>query len=93
MLVAVCFARTFTFFFFRMFSDIQNKVFAVVVQLLIDHSAEDVRALLGCYAATIGNLLPTFRDNLSVPPSEVKNHACLFVYIIVWNVTDIHMIH
>ena len=30
-------------------------------------------ALLGYYAASSGNLLPTFRDNLSVPSSEVKN--------------------
>jgi len=30
-------------------------------------------ALLGCYSASSGNLLPTFRDKLSVPSSEVKN--------------------
>jgi hypothetical protein len=30
-------------------------------------------ALLGCYAASSGNSLPTFRDNLSVPSSRVKN--------------------
>jgi len=30
-------------------------------------------ALLGCYAASSGNLLPTFWDNLSVPYSRVKN--------------------
>jgi len=29
--------------------------------------------LLGCYAASSGNSLPTFRDNLSVPSSGVKN--------------------
>ena len=29
--------------------------------------------LLGCYAAGSGNFLPTFRDNLPVPFSEVKN--------------------
>jgi hypothetical protein len=29
-------------------------------------------ALLGCYAASSGNVLPTFRDNLSVPPSAVE---------------------
>ena len=28
--------------------------------------------LLGCYAASNGNFLPTFRDNLSVPSSRVK---------------------
>jgi len=30
-------------------------------------------ALLGYYAATSGNFLPTFRDNLSLPSSGVKN--------------------
>jgi len=30
-------------------------------------------ALLGYYAASSGNFLPTFQDNLSVPYSRVKN--------------------
>jgi hypothetical protein len=30
-------------------------------------------ALLGYYTASNGNYLPTFRDNLSVPSSKVKN--------------------
>jgi hypothetical protein len=30
-------------------------------------------ALLGYYAASSGNYLPTFRDNLSVPSSGFKN--------------------
>ena len=30
-------------------------------------------ALLGYYAASNGNFLPTFRDNLSVPSTRVKN--------------------
>jgi len=29
--------------------------------------------LLGCYTLCIGNSLPTFWDNLSVPTSRVKN--------------------
>ena len=29
--------------------------------------------LLGCYAASSGNFLPTFRDNLSVLSSRVKS--------------------
>ena len=95
MFVAVCWMNIHFFWHLRMFSDIQNKAFSILVQLLIDHSAGDVCALLGYYAASIGNFLPTFRDNLSVPSSGVKNHARLFVYIIVWNVMDIrlHMIH
>jgi len=32
-------------------------------------------ALLGCYAASSGNSLPTFRDNLLVPSSSVKNNS------------------
>ena len=30
-------------------------------------------AVLGYYAASSGNSLPAFRDNLSVPPAKVKN--------------------
>jgi hypothetical protein len=30
-------------------------------------------ALLGCYAASSGNSLLTFRDNLSVPSSGIEN--------------------
>jgi hypothetical protein len=30
-------------------------------------------AVLGYYAASSGNFLPTFRDNISVPSSGVKN--------------------
>jgi len=29
-------------------------------------------ALLGCYAASSGNCLPTFQDNIAVPSSRVK---------------------
>ena len=35
-------------------------------------------ALLGYYAASGGNLLPTFRDNISVPSSGVKNPKSFF---------------
>jgi hypothetical protein len=37
------------------------------------HEVDESRVLLGYYAASSGNLLLTFRDNLSVPSSEVKN--------------------
>ena len=36
------------------------------------HVAEK-SALLGCYTASSGNLLPTFRDNPMVPSSGFKN--------------------
>jgi hypothetical protein len=32
----------------------------------------EIRTLLGYYAASNGNPLPTFRDNVSVPSSRVK---------------------
>jgi hypothetical protein len=34
---------------------------------------DEIRALLGYYAASCGNCLPTFRDNVSVPSSWVKS--------------------
>jgi hypothetical protein len=34
---------------------------------------DKICALLGYYAASCGNCLPTFRDNVSVPSSRVKN--------------------
>jgi hypothetical protein len=39
-----------------------------------DRYNEGSCALLGYYAASVGNSLPTFRDNLSVPSSTVKIH-------------------
>jgi hypothetical protein len=41
-------------------------------QLKIKTSSENW-AVLGCYALNSGNFLPTFRYNLSVPTSGVKN--------------------
>jgi hypothetical protein len=35
--------------------------------------ADEVRALLGYYAAYSGSSVPTFRDNLSVPSSRLMN--------------------
>jgi hypothetical protein len=34
---------------------------------------DEIYALLGYYAASCGNSLPTFRDNVSVPSSWVKS--------------------
>jgi hypothetical protein len=34
--------------------------------------ADKICALLGCYAASSDNPLPTFRDNVSFPSSRVK---------------------
>jgi hypothetical protein len=35
--------------------------------------ADEICALLGYYAASCGNCLTTFRDNVSVPSSPVKS--------------------
>jgi hypothetical protein len=32
----------------------------------------DISALLGCYGAHVDSYLPTFSDDLSVPPKRVK---------------------
>jgi len=42
--------------------------------------AEENCSLLGYYAANSGNFLLTFRDNLSVPSSEVKILFILLIY-------------
>jgi len=39
---------------------------------IISNSPLESCALMGYYAASSGNLLPTFRDNLSVPSSGFK---------------------
>ena len=33
---------------------------------------DEIRALLGCYAASSGNFVPKFTDNLSVPSSGIQ---------------------
>jgi hypothetical protein len=40
---------------------------------LPDREVGENCALLGCYSASGGDLLPTFRDNLSVPSLGVEN--------------------
>jgi hypothetical protein len=35
---------------------------------------DDICALLGYYAASSGNPLPTFRDKVSIPPSRLKKY-------------------
>jgi hypothetical protein len=36
---------------------------------------DEICALLGCYAASSGNLLPTFRDNVSLRSSRVRKSS------------------
>jgi hypothetical protein len=45
----------------------------VVVAVAAAAAVVDICALLRCYAASSGNPLPTFRHNISVPSSSVKN--------------------
>jgi hypothetical protein len=40
--------------------------------------ADETCALLGYFAAYSGNSLPTFRDNLSVPSSNVNKSKSLY---------------
>jgi len=39
----------------------------------LHHEVDESRVLLGYYAASSSHLLPTFRDNLSVPSSDAMN--------------------
>jgi hypothetical protein len=41
--------------------------------------ADEICALLGCYAASSGNPIPTFRDKVSVPSSGVNKSKLLFL--------------
>jgi len=43
--------------------------------------ADENCALVGYYAASDGNSLPTLRDNLSVPSSRVKNPKVIVVVV------------
>jgi hypothetical protein len=47
---------------------IQVKASAVLISSFRRH-VDEICALLGCYAASCGNCLPTFRYNVSVPSS------------------------
>ena len=49
------------------------KVHLVAYQVSINHQDPEYCALLGYYAESSSNSLPTFRDNLSVPSSRVEN--------------------
>jgi hypothetical protein len=49
------------------------KVHLVAYQVSINHQDPDYCPLLGYYAASSGNSLSMFRDNLSVPFSRVEN--------------------
>jgi hypothetical protein len=59
---------------------VQDSVLQIILHWTLSYVIPGFRleviqncALLGCYAASSGNLLPTFRDNLSAPSSRVKN--------------------
>ena len=46
---------------------------SVVIMWLLNYFLQENCDLLGYYATSNGNLLPTFRDNLSVPSSGFEN--------------------
>jgi hypothetical protein len=51
-----------------------NSLSKLIILILCFHRDVDkICALLGYYAASCGNCLPTFRDNVSVPSSRVKS--------------------
>jgi len=52
----------------------QQDVLNTIIKLRVSKRLGiEIRALPGCYAASSGNLLPTFRDNLSVPSARITN--------------------
>jgi len=53
-------------------NDITNLLRLIVKFTSLD--GHEIWAILGYYAARGGNSSPTFRDNLSVPSSRVKNN-------------------
>jgi hypothetical protein len=70
-----CFSWSFTVV--RLYSNSKScpLIYKIQYQLLISGFRREVAedcALLGCYVASSGNFLPTFRDNLSVPSSGFK---------------------
>jgi hypothetical protein len=59
---------------FCMFSSLFYDQFAVICVISGFRREVDENCVLpGCYAASGGDLLPTFRDNISVTSSGVKN--------------------
>ena len=49
------------------------------------HEVDEICAVLGYYVAYSGNSLPTFRDNVSVPSSRVKESKNGFLTIEYWD--------
>jgi hypothetical protein len=52
--------------------EISFLIYAFLCDLRLSREADENCSLLGYYAASSGNSLPTFRNNLSVPSSSVK---------------------
>jgi hypothetical protein len=49
------------------------SLYSVKWLVFITEEEREICGLLGYYAASYGNCLPTFRDNVSVPSSRVKS--------------------
>jgi hypothetical protein len=50
-----------------------HKLVSLALVLDFRRDVDDICALLGYYAASCGNCLPTFRDNVSVTSLRVKS--------------------
>jgi len=62
----------FIIFHLSLYSNMPNIIY-LISNLKTKPKLDEDYALLGYYAARSGNPLPTFRDNLSIPYSRVKN--------------------
>jgi hypothetical protein len=66
---------------FRVLKDAAIRKRMGLTEMLIKHRIfYGICALLGCYAASSGNPLPTFRDNIPVPSSRVKKSRVVIRY-------------
>jgi hypothetical protein len=52
---------------------VSATIYRVSEKCTAKHTESEICALLGHYAASCGNCLPTFRDKVSVPSSQIKS--------------------
>ena len=67
-------------------SHLRHYSYLVAGIMLCDIEKNENCALVGNYAAKSGNFLPTFRGNLSIPSSRVKNpNITMYVASFLWS--------
>jgi hypothetical protein len=59
--------------FFKETTETDEIIVVATLNLGFRRDVDEICALLGYYAASCSNCLPTFGDNVSVPFSRVKN--------------------